>query len=62
MEKRKERVKFSTVVQAEELEGFFARYADVCKGGMAGLKKRDRSGRKKGKKKGKGGEGEKKKG
>ena len=61
MEKRKERVKFSTVVQAEELEGFFARYADVCKGGMGGLKKRDRSGRKKGKKKGKGGEGEKKK-
>jgi len=39
------------VVQADELEGFFTRYAEVCKGGMAGLKKRDRSGRKgKGKK------------
>ena len=55
-------MKFSTVVQAEELEKFFARYAEVCKGGMAGVKKRDRSGRKKGKKKGKGGEAEKKKG
>ncbi|MCJ1274018.1 hypothetical protein MMC21_001812 [Puttea exsequens] len=45
-EHRKDRIKFSTVVQAVELEGFFSRYADVCKAGMAGLKKRDRSGRK----------------
>jgi len=45
------------VVQPEDLETFFARYADVCKVGMQGLKKRDRSKRKKvkgGKKKGDG--------
>jgi len=60
-EKRKERVKLSTIVQADELEGFFVRYADVCKAGMGGLKKRDRSGRKaKAKKKKGAGEGEKK--
>lgn len=29
------------------MEGFFARYADVCKAGMSGLKKRDRTKRKK---------------
>lgn len=29
------------------MEGFFARYADVCKAGMTGLKKRDRTKRKK---------------
>ncbi len=57
-------MKLSTVVQADELEGFFTRYAEVWKGGMLGLKKRDRSGRKakakKSKKKGKGeGDGEK---
>lgn len=46
------KVKISTVVAPEDLEGFFARYAEVCKGGMTGLKKRDR---KKGKAKGKGG-------
>lgn len=39
-------MKLSTVVQADELEGFFVKYADVCKVGMGGLKKRDRSGRK----------------
>jgi signal recognition particle subunit SRP14 len=48
------KVKFSTVVEANQLEAFFAQYADVCKAGMQGLKKRDR---KKGKKKGKGGAG-----
>ena len=51
-------MKLSTVVQADELEGFFTRYAEVWKAGMSGLKKRDRSGRKakakKTKKKGKG--------
>lgn len=46
----------STVVQPDDLEGFFARYADVCKAGMGALKKRDRSKRKKAKK----GKGEKK--
>ena len=40
-------MKISTVVQPEELEAFFARYAEVCKGGMSGLRKRDRSRRKK---------------
>jgi signal recognition particle subunit SRP14 len=48
-----EKVKTSTVVQPDELEGFFTRYADVCKRGMEGLRKRDRSKKKKDKKKGK---------
>ena len=39
-------MRLSTVVEADELEGFFTRYAEVWKGGMTGLKKRDRSGRK----------------
>lgn len=46
------KVKFSTVVKPEDLEAFYTRYADVCKAGMTGLKKRDRSKRKA---KGKGG-------
>ncbi|KAI9925605.1 hypothetical protein ASPWEDRAFT_29042 [Aspergillus wentii DTO 134E9] len=46
------KVKLSTVVAFEDLEAFYTRYADVCKGGMTGLKKRDR---KKGKAKAKGG-------
>ena len=45
-ENGKEKVKLSTVVQAENLEPFFTRYAEVWKAGMSGLKKRDRSGRK----------------
>lgn len=40
---RGDKVKLSTVVEADALEGFFARYAEVCKLGMSGLKKRDRS-------------------
>ena len=36
------KVKLSTVVAPEDLEGFYARYAEVCKAGMTGLKKRDR--------------------
>ncbi|KAL4895534.1 signal recognition particle, SRP14 subunit [Aspergillus ambiguus] len=36
------KVKLSTLVAPEELETFYARYAEVCKGGMTGLKKRDR--------------------
>ena len=45
--------KLSTIVQPDDIETFFARYADVCKVGMQSLKKRDRSKRKrdKGKKK-----------
>jgi signal recognition particle subunit SRP14 len=38
-------------VQPDELEGFYARYAEVCKKGMEGLRKRDRSKKKKDKKK-----------
>ncbi|KAK5117132.1 hypothetical protein LTR85_008900 [Meristemomyces frigidus] len=49
--KHKNKVKISTVVQPDEIESFFARYADVCKAGMQSLKKRDRSKRKKDKKK-----------
>lgn len=61
-EKRDRKVKLSTIVQPDKLEGFYARYADVCKAGMSALKPRDRSKRKKDKKKKKtaGGEGEKK--
>ena len=58
----KEKVKLSTVVSPDALELFYARYMEICKSGMHGLRKRDRSGRKKAKaKKKKGGaEGEKK--
>ncbi|KAI9037275.1 signal recognition particle 14 kDa protein [Aspergillus affinis] len=49
-----QKVKLSTVVAPEELEAFYTRYAEVCKAGMTGLKKRDR---KRGKAKGKGGAG-----
>ncbi|KAL3442548.1 signal recognition particle 14kD protein-domain-containing protein [Aspergillus insuetus] len=51
---KESKVKLSTVVQSEELETFYARYAEVCKAGMTGLKKRDR---KQKKAKGKGGAG-----
>jgi hypothetical protein len=37
------KVKLSTVVEAGALEAFFIKYAEVCKSGMSGLKKRDRS-------------------
>ncbi|KKK17000.1 hypothetical protein P175DRAFT_0451676 [Aspergillus ochraceoroseus IBT 24754] len=45
------KLKLSTVVAPEDLEAFYARYAEVCKAGMTGLKKRDR---KRGKAKAKG--------
>ncbi|CAL5866300.1 uncharacterized protein PFLUO_LOCUS507 [Penicillium psychrofluorescens] len=48
------KVKMSTIVNPGDLEFFYARYAEVCKTGMAGLKKRDRS-KRKGKAKAKGG-------
>ncbi|KFY01569.1 hypothetical protein O988_02679 [Pseudogymnoascus sp. VKM F-3808] len=41
--KHKSKVRLSTIVTADTLEGFFSRYAEVCKAGMSGLKKRDRS-------------------
>ena len=61
--KNPDKVKISTIVQPEDIEAFFARYADVCKAGMQSLKKRDRSKRKKdkGKKKNKGAVAEDKK-
>jgi signal recognition particle subunit SRP14 len=40
------KVKVSTIVNPDELEAFYTRYAEVCKAGMTGLKKRDRRGRK----------------
>jgi signal recognition particle subunit SRP14 len=42
-EKRDKKVKLSTIVEADALEAFFLKYAEVCKQGMTGLKKRDRS-------------------
>jgi len=42
-EHKANKVKFSTVVEADILEAFFTKYAEVCKSGMVGLKKRDRS-------------------
>src|SRR5438874_2180814 len=47
-DKKLHKVKLSTIVEPDALEGFFMRYAEICKLGMSGLKKRDRS---KGKKK-----------
>ncbi|KAI9685710.1 MAG: hypothetical protein M1822_004270 [Bathelium mastoideum] len=47
------RIQFGTIVQSEELEAFYVRYAEACrKGMMGGMKKRSRE-KKKGKKKGK---------
>lgn len=42
-EKRAKKIKLSTVVNPEDLDAFYVRYADVCKAGMAALKPRDRS-------------------
>ncbi|KAI0441793.1 signal recognition particle 14kD protein [Xylaria telfairii] len=44
--KAKQKIKLSTVVEPAALPGFFDRYAEVCKLGMASLKPRDRSKRK----------------
>ncbi|KAL8901147.1 MAG: hypothetical protein Q9207_005350 [Kuettlingeria erythrocarpa] len=58
--RREDKVKISTIVQPDQLEGFFTRYAEVVRAGTTRLKKRDRSGRKKAtkaKKKGKGAAG-----
>ena len=63
-EEKQDKIKLSTIVSPDALEGFYVRYADICKSGMQALKKRDRSKRKKDKaKKRKGagaGEGDKK--
>jgi signal recognition particle subunit SRP14 len=42
-EKRDKKIKLSTIVEVDALEVFYAKYADICKQGMSGLKKRDRS-------------------
>ena len=54
--KRKDipKISLSTVVQPDDLDAFFVRYAEACKTGMSGLKKRDRKKGKKDKKKKKG--------
>lgn len=45
-EHRADKIKLFTIVEADKLEGFFVRYGEVCKAGMQGLKKRDRSAKK----------------
>ncbi|KAI1385284.1 signal recognition particle, SRP9/SRP14 subunit [Hypoxylon trugodes] len=45
-ERRKEKIKLSTIVDPDTLPIFFEKYAEVCKLGMTTLKPRDRSKRK----------------
>jgi signal recognition particle subunit SRP14 len=52
--KNVDQIKLSTVVKPDDLDAFYVRYADVCKAGMSGLKKRDKKKAKKTKKKKKG--------
>ncbi|CAN8104978.1 unnamed protein product [Discula destructiva] len=40
---QRNRVKFSTVVEFDALDTFYARYAEICKAGMIALKPRDRT-------------------
>jgi signal recognition particle subunit SRP14 len=40
---KSKKVKLSTVVEADAVDRFYAKYADVCKAGMTALKPRDRS-------------------
>jgi signal recognition particle subunit SRP14 len=49
-----DKTKISTVVQPDQIDAFYMRYAEACKAGMSGLKKRDRKKGKKDKKKKKG--------
>lgn len=37
-----DKIKLSTVVNPDDLDAFYARYAESCKVGMSGLKKRDK--------------------
>ncbi|KAJ9138556.1 hypothetical protein NKR19_g7795 [Coniochaeta hoffmannii] len=55
---RASKIKFSTLVQPDDLDSFYARYAEVCRAGMATLKPRDRTKRRKNKKKKVGGAGQ----
>ncbi|KAF2687701.1 signal recognition particle, SRP9/SRP14 subunit [Lentithecium fluviatile CBS 122367] len=52
------KIKLSTVVQPDDLDAFYLRYAEACRAGMSGLKKRDKKKGKKDKKKKKKGVGE----
>ncbi|KAK5942294.1 hypothetical protein PMZ80_004857 [Knufia obscura] len=38
----KQKIKLATVVETSDLESFYTKYADVCKKGMEGLRKRDK--------------------
>ena len=49
--KRSEKIKIKTIVQPGEMDGFFSRYAELCKANMQGLKKRDKSKKKRAKRK-----------
>lgn len=40
---RKDKIRLSTTVAPDALEGFYARYAETCKAGMTLLKPRDKS-------------------
>ncbi|KAK9385623.1 signal recognition particle 14kD protein-domain-containing protein [Lipomyces mesembrius] len=47
---KSKKIKHSTVVEADKLEAFWKKYSDVVKGGVTGLKKKDKK-KTKGKKK-----------
>lgn len=49
--KNTDKIKLSTVVQPDDIESFFSKYAEVCRASMQSLRKRDRSKRKGRKKK-----------
>jgi len=57
-EERPQRIKLATLVQPDELDSFYSRYAEVCKASMTGLKPRDRKTRKAKARKKKGGAGQ----
>ncbi|KAK9236864.1 signal recognition particle, SRP9/SRP14 subunit [Lipomyces kononenkoae] len=47
---KSKKIKYSTVVEADKLESFWKKYSDLVKGGVSGLKKKDKK-KTKGKKK-----------
>lgn len=47
---KKEKIKLATVVDVENIPEFYAKYAEICRARMTGLKKRDRTKAKKKKK------------
>ena len=49
-----DKIALSSIVQPAQLDAFFVRYAEACKAGMNGLKKRDRRSKKDKKKRKKG--------